>query len=210
MDRRRQRALKKTLLVAIFLSIPVGFLIYFKIQNQYQEEVLSYYKVKPFYLQTTEQVGVSLSDLRNKVTLLAIVPSKSLGKQELMQVLTRAQEWANEQLGNKNQKPFQLIALTETSEKIPEQWVQIELGEDQVFAQEVEPFLEGGLEPDDLSLVFIDQNAVVKGVFDYSQIGDWGEVEALWSRLVFNHYLTDYLSKRTFFGPKRDRSLQYY
>ena len=210
MDNRKQRAFKRTLLMAIILCIPVGFLIYYKLQNQYQDRLISDYKVKPFFLQTTKQVGLSLSDLRNKITLLAIVPAKCLRDQELSDALERAQKWANEQLGNKTQKPFQLIAISESSVVVPEQWMHIHLGEGSDFGKEIEPFLERGFDQDDLNLVFVDQNAVVRGVFSYSEIGDWGEVEAFWSRLVFNHYLSDYLSKRTFFGPKRDQGLKYH
>ncbi|MFK7825352.1 MAG: hypothetical protein AB8G05_14450 [Oligoflexales bacterium] len=210
METRKQRALKRTLIMAIFLIIPVGVLIYFKVQNHSQDRLSSHYKVRPFYLQTSENMGFSLSDLRNKVTLLALIPAKCLTQQEINEALYRSQKWANEQLGSNKSKPFQLVALTEGQIEVPHQWTQIKVEDGQVFQKKLDPFLEGEFLPQELSLVFIDQNAVVTGVFSYSGIEDWKEIEALWSKLVFNHYLSDYLSKRTFFGPKREHSFNYH
>ena len=210
MKTRRQRALKRTLIMAILLFIPVGVLIYFKLQTHNQDRLNSQYKVKPFYLETTEDIGFSLSDLRNKVTLLAVVPAKCLTPQELSEALSRSQKWVNEQLQNGSKKPFQLVALTEGQAEVPKDWTHIRIKNDQGFQKEVNPFLNGNFSPGELSFVFIDQDAVVKGVFSHSMIGDWGKIEAVWSKLVFNHYLTDYLSKRTFFGPKRENALNYH
>lgn len=196
--------------MAIFLSFPFGILIYYRVQNEYQDELLYSYKVKPFYLQATDNSSISLSDLRSKVTLLAVIPSKCLSPDQLDEALQRSQKWAKEQLGNKSKKPFQLIAMYQDNIDVSLDWLQVHLEGEQVFRREIEPFFENVSSVQELNLVFIDQNAVVKGVFPYSGIEDWKEIEGLWSRLIFNHYLTDYLSKRTFFGPKREQGARYY
>jgi hypothetical protein len=60
-------------------------------------------------------------------------------------------------------------------------------------------------QPSSAKWLIINQEAEIAYIFRPEDEQALAEVKAIISKMAFNHYLDDYLAKRTFFGPRKDK-----
>lgn len=209
MDTRHKRALKKTSLMAIFLSVPLVFIVWIKTQYKSDIGEQSAGETGAFYLETRKGESFTNINLRNQVTLMAIAPSGCLDC--TIETFDKARLWAEEHLSYEGIKkvPYQLVLLGEARVNPGSEWIRLKVTNTQgvAFEEEIRPFLGDAEWTNKLTWVLINEKAELTGVFPNSD-SSWSSVTRLWSKVTFNHYLSDYLSKRTFFGPKKEGRYQ--
>lgn len=204
--KRRQHALIKTSLLGLILLIPIISVIYLKQKSSSNKSEMTY-PVKPFFLQG-ERGSLTLHDLRGKISLVALIPKKtSPSDKDLSKILHQIEAWAKSQFKNSTQKspPYQLITISEETASSSSNWIPFILGSK--FREEVNAFLGHTDLLTETFFLLIDENANVRTKFAAEE-KTWDHTKSTWSKLIFNLYLQDYLSKRTFFGPKKESSLK--
>lgn len=209
MNTRHKSAIKKTSLMAIFLSIPMIFIVWVKTQYTSKVGEQSSGETGLFYLETSNGASFTNIHLRNQVSLIAIVPSKC--QDCTPEAFNKARMWAEDHLSYEGIKkvPYQLILLGQTEPDPGPEWIKLNIPatHPESFEEEIRPFLGDAEWANKLTWVLINEKAELSGVFPNSDTS-WSSVTRLWSKVTFNHYLSDYLSKRTFFGPKKEGRYQ--
>lgn len=199
MHNAHKRAFKRTLIVAFFVLIP--FLYVFWAHQKYP---LSHHMsvTTPAFLFTTEKGAVITKDhLLSKMSLFVLL-NKSANPSSLLAVKNWSDSLQKDfslKLSEKN-TPIQLIAWNPKNQEIGTHWNRI-TSEENIAA--VEGWMsELSLDKDENYILYLDASARIIAFFSEKE---WSEerFQQQMSKAMFDFDLFEYLSTRTFFGPKR-------
>lgn len=189
---RRKSALLATSLVALALLVPASIFWHMARtaeSDAYERRV----PVPDFLYQDASGQPVSKFDLEGHITVVATIPPTVNG-QEMLKGLTSFIEERLIYDHGTEKSPVRLVALTTAKQVLPPSWRQI-----------VGPIEPGILIPSDASLAkpglaIIDQGPSLRHWRELEAVDpDFTKLRPMLSRLVINHYMRDYLAKRTFF-----------
>ena len=203
-QRQKKEALKRTFLVAIVLLLPMSYLIYQHLhRSQNHRDWVDYY-IKPFYFNLSTGEGFGFNDLRSQTSLIAIIPKSN--KEEFEKLMLKIETWAVRELNyGKNLKhSVNLYVMSEGPIDSSQMWKKIIYNPGLPFEVEVKPFLRDNETINEFKVLYVDPNLIVRSEYTEGQRQQWTAVKKLWSKLIFNNQLDQYLSKRTFFGPKKE------
>ena len=209
-QRQKKKAMERTLLVAIILSLPLGYLMYLHSKRPDINPGINEYTLKPFFFMTDAGQGISFNDFRNKISLLAIVPEFTTHSKASMieDQLAKIEKWAVDELKIQEdlQQSVNLFLLSTPELKVSEKWNHLIVNPESDFNIEVQPFLRTHEFIEDFKIILVDSNLSVKAEYSPKSPYSWEDVKKVWSKMIFNHFLDHYLSKRTFFGPKKEHA----
>ena len=215
MRSRHIKALRHSSVLALFLSVPLIFIIrYHKTSSDTATAPGCNNDVQDFYFEVQGGKPFTKTHLKNKITLLAIAPAgcRQCGEDRFGTLTSQAVSGLSYQgkAHSQKQKPWQLLYFGAREFFPGDPWVHLEnptglAASRKSLEPELRAFTCGHLlNPDSLSWLLIDEHARLIGIFEDSA-KDRQDLDWRWSKATFNYYLSDYLSKRTFFGPRRKR-----
>ncbi|MCB9229925.1 MAG: hypothetical protein H6618_09960 [Deltaproteobacteria bacterium] len=205
MNPKHKVAIRRSCLMALFLSIPLLFILYHHQQNNQsgQPEVLN--ESDDFYFVTEDGNPFTKSSLRNMISLLAFVPKDCVRCQQ--ERFRQVQSWAELHLKHRSQThlSWQLLVFGSEQSTPGDGWLRLHSppGIEASPEEEMLPITGSStLDTDRISWIMINENGSVLGIFPDEE-SSWEALTRLWSKSLFNQYLSSYLSTRTFFGPRR-------
>ena len=222
---RRRRAAKTTLIVAAFCLIPLGFLGYVKANYDVGEASLAV-EPSPFSMETSEGGYFTNQSLLGKVTLFAFVDTNSnqggainadlhtdsdsdvdKNKQaDQLEKLSHLGSWAHRQLKkpehfDESDLDVQTFMST-NSDRNFSAWTLVPFSEH--TTADTEDLFESIDLPKQNGIFVFGRRGLVRGFLKLSNY-DFETTKRLISRVNFNSAMDEYLSERTFFGPKKDK-----
>ncbi len=192
---RLRRAIKNTIILALILAAPMGIMIYLRVTRGNSLRDLG--EVQPFIVKDRSGTYFDHTRLSNHVTVVALFPMGNAA--------TRASAWLSKQLAadpSKPKAPIQQLAILPQGMETSAEWRSFDA---KVFgANQIVPGDPALTAP---GFYIIDPKRHFRANFPLDANGeiDWKMFEAALSRMTMNLYFNDYLAKRTFFGPVKEK-----
>lgn len=224
---RLKKSLRLTAILAVLITIPLSALIYFRMTRG--TSVRDYGKVVPFVAKDAGGNYFDHTQLANHVTVVALFPASCEGElaarcQQMMAATKTAGEWLESQLAAEVALQANTRPASGAKPKAPVQRLVVLAAGQDLAAATQEPALLGWriFRNDDFNhdqvvpgdpkvtaagFYAVDPTRHFRAAFPLDPDGslDWDGLKAALSRLTMNLYFNDYLSKRTFFGPAKEK-----
>lgn len=226
--KRLTKALRVTTLIGVILAIPLAILIYFRLTKG--TAVRDYGAVQPFVAKDANDTYFDHTQLANHVTVIALFPSTCAGEQatrcaQMMTATQAAGQWLESQLAAETALQANTRKPSGAKPKTPVQRMAILASDSDVASAKSDPALAGWrlfrnqdfssnqISPGDPKVTApgfyaVDPSRHFRAAFPLDPAGNlqWDEMKAALSQLTMNLYFNDYLSKRTFFGPAKEKT----
>lgn len=209
MKTKKQRAVYAAVAVGALLLSPV---LYFRwLDAEGDPAAVDLGQVQEFLITDAQGAAMSRFDLDGNLTFVAwlggvcadpaAVPC--LRAKEQLEALS---VWAEKRLlyaDENEQSPVRLVVAVQKGLALPAAWRRVDLAAD--GSGDARALLPGGCAEQGAPLVVIDQSAHARRCFPLAGEEPWTDLKPLLSRMTINHYMHDYLAKRTFFRrePKK-------
>jgi hypothetical protein len=200
---RHQRALKVTVILALFLVLPISYRVWLEYGSEYSKLDSGLGTVQPFVLRDTKDIPLTKETLARSVSVVLNIPASMNPEHTeiIKNNVTFISKWISENLilSNPEEKnPLNLLVIGDDFGLTTPNW--------RKFNAKVESgsLIPEKYSPDDPLLVLIDPNLEFAGTWSLSKEQPNNTLEKVFSRTIFEQYLGNYLSRRTFMGPKRN------
>ena len=225
---RLTKALRVTTLIGVILAIPLAILIYFRLTKG--TSVRDYGAVQPFVAKDANDTYFDHTQLANHVTVIALFPHTCAGEYvtrcaQMMSATQTAGQWLESQLAAETALQANARKPSGAKPKTPVQRLAILSSDADITAAKSDPTLAGWrlfrnqdfsrdqIVPGDPKITAagfyaVDPARHFRAAFPLDPAGNlqWDEMKAALSQLTMNLYFNDYLSKRTFFGPAKEKA----
>ncbi|MEY4631797.1 MAG: hypothetical protein RIQ81_1917 [Pseudomonadota bacterium] len=225
---RLKKSIRLTAILAVLIAIPLGTLVYFRLTRG--TSVRDYGKVLPFVAKDAGGTYFDHTQLANHVTVVALFPPSCDGPnalkcQQMMVATKTAGEWLETQLAAEVALQANTRPASGAKPKTPVQRLVVLPGGQDMATAAADPVLRGWrlfqnqdfshdqIVPGDPKVTAagfyaVDPMRHFRAAFPLNPDGnpEWNELKAALSRLTMNLYFNDYLSKRTFFGPAKEKN----
>jgi hypothetical protein len=164
--------------------------------------------VGEFIVRDEGAIPLNREELRRSITVLLYWPKSCVASDSCKiarERVNQLQNWVNESLKprwSEENNPLKLVVIGEGALDVPraEGW--------RFFSEAPQP---GSIVPQAMDMskpwaVVIDNNLLFAALEDLSQPIDFQRLERVLSKTTFDQYLGNYLSRRTFMGPKRHQN----
>lgn len=183
----------------------IGTIYYFKQQSMNEEEK-PIKEIEDFLLSASDGLFFTKAHLKNKVTVLFYIGPEKASYDSEKKYLDHTASYIDDQLKNQLNQKTLLLAFADFKESDYPSWHLIPRNSSQKEELvKIDPELDQSS-----GIIFFDKFARPRGKILLSKADNEAQIkqqiEKMLSKLLFDQYLNDYLSKRTFFGPKRDHS----
>lgn len=219
---RTRRALRITGLIALALALPFAAMIYLRTTRG--DSLRDLGQVEPFVVKDRNGTYFDHTQLMKHVTVVALFPSDCKKPDQpadclsMQRVTDETTGWLEEQLaasGGKKKNPVQLLVVAPSDLEISSNWRVFDresFGSGTSDSQKQEfsaqnQIIPGSIEMASAGIYVIDPALHFRGRYLLDQNGsiNWDEFKIAMSRMTMNLYFNDYLSKRTFFGPVKEK-----
>jgi hypothetical protein len=206
MTKNRKRATLWALGALLVCSIPLAARVWLDQNGALEREDLG--AVGEFILRDERDAALNRDQLRRSVSIVIFWPG-SCGEQQNCSSargnVAKLERWVNESLKPKwteEKNPLNLLVVGEGSSTIPK------MADWRVFPGVVDP---GSVIPLALDLakphvVVIDNNLLFSAAEPLAEELNFARLERVLSKTAFDQYLGNYLSGRTFMGPRRHQN----
>jgi hypothetical protein len=225
---RLHKALRLATLTGIILAVPLAILIYFRLTKG--TAVRDYGPVQPFVAKDANESYFDHTQLANHVTVIALFPSTCAGElatrcKQMLAATKMAGDWLESQLAAETALQASARKPSGAKAKTPVQRLAVLPSESDFSAAKAEPGLAGWrlfrnqdftsnqIAPGDPKVTApgfyaVDPARHFRAAFPLDAGGnpEWESMKAALSQLTMNLYFNDYLSKRTFFGPAKEKT----
>lgn len=214
---RRRRAWKTTALVAMICAVPLA-IKHWLTETYGMSDPQAALALEPFVLTGENGDTLTRHDLFSVVHLAIHRPQQC--DDGCFEPAREIIDWSRQQfvkkLEGQDTKTMRVLIFTDRPEDFAElrqaaSAFDAEAGESSLrffpaaqFADLIPAANEGG-QGGNLALAVIDQHAELIRYASPLNSADLPKLKARLSKASFNHYLDDYLAKRTFFGPRREK-----
>ena len=208
MDPRHRQAIKRTLIAALVCSIPLSLLLYGKWISVEPEGLTSDYELKPFYFEDSTGKGFTNANLTDRLTIVLADRCSSdctANRQTLKDLESDALKKLRYDLYQSD--AVKVVLLTQETDPMaakslyPTSWQVVNLTEKP--EEELKVIFPSTLIDSDSPLMAVLANSSKALFATKIEKDSIRPLKKVLSRLNFNSLLDEYLSERTFFGPKR-------
>lgn len=204
-----KKRLTRLAIVAAFCSIPIIFRIWVEQKHSESQKLKVLDNLGQFYFEDVKGNAFTQVDLHNTVNF--VIVSQCQGSCTLIQsALFGVDKWVQSNFTYSGQSnPLHTTSILSASKEIlsrtPDRWRRIQINGD-TDQSEIQKFIPKPL-TDEFSqsesfIVLITGKLEIVKIMDLKDF-DAERISSVLSRLSFNTYLDQYLSERTFMGPKR-------
>lgn len=206
MSDNRKRALRWALGAFVVCLVPLGARVWLEQNGAVERADLG--AVGEFILRDDSGSALNRDQLRRSVTIVIYWPKKCEDPQSChgaRDAVKKVQNWVADSLQprwTEEKNPLNLFVAGESAVELPR------LPSWRIFPGVVDPgtIIPGRLDTSKPHVVVIDNNLLFAASEDLEQGVNFEKLERVLSKTAFDQYLGNYLSGRTFMGPKRHQN----